>query len=442
MRFKISRYWIIVLLCFFSENVLGITHHVLMEVPVTIQDAIDAANDGDTVLVGDGTFSGEGNKNLDYNGKSILVKSLNGPEYTSIDCEFDGMGFYFHSGEDQNAKVEAFTILNGRSLTGGGGIHAEYSTPQIDNCIIQNCNSFTAIYVYGFNSSIINCEISSNREVNRAGAGGGIFCQNSELMLENCLINGNAASSFGGGIYIYNSGVQVFSCELTENRTNTVNEGIGGGIYCDESNLFVSNCIISSNTTDDRGGGIACWSSDVIIQDSYFSNNGTSRNGGAIHLWDIGIGCIDRCVFEKNVAVDYGGGIYSSHCDSINITNCTLYNNRSLEEGGGLYTNMETVEILNCIIWGNSPDEIGCYSCDPIVQYSNIGGGWTGEGNIDSDPLFIEPDSLDFNLLPDSPCIDAGDPVFDVPPGGGRRIDIGACEYWFGWNISRRNIAN
>ncbi|MCH8274597.1 MAG: hypothetical protein IH851_07395, partial [Armatimonadetes bacterium] len=65
----------------------------------TIQDAIDAAVNSDTVLVEDGIYTGAGNKNLDFGGKLIEVISENGPDNCIIDCENDGRGFYFHSGE-------------------------------------------------------------------------------------------------------------------------------------------------------------------------------------------------------------------------------------------------------------------------------------------------------------------------------------------------------
>ena len=68
-------------------------------IPVTIQEMIDQASEGDTVLIPDGTYTGVGNKDLDFNGKNIVLKSLNGPELVVIDCEGEGRGFYFHSGE-------------------------------------------------------------------------------------------------------------------------------------------------------------------------------------------------------------------------------------------------------------------------------------------------------------------------------------------------------
>ena len=73
-----------------------------------IQAAIDDANDGDVVIVADGTYSGTGNKNVDFSGRAITVQSENGPEFTIIDCENDGRAFYFHSSEDNNSVLQGF----------------------------------------------------------------------------------------------------------------------------------------------------------------------------------------------------------------------------------------------------------------------------------------------------------------------------------------------
>ena len=78
----------------------------------TIQEAIDATVAGDIVVVADGVYIGDQNKNLDFNGKDITVRSENSAESTVIDCEGNGRGFYLHSGESLAAIVEGFTIRN------------------------------------------------------------------------------------------------------------------------------------------------------------------------------------------------------------------------------------------------------------------------------------------------------------------------------------------
>ena len=88
-----------------------------------IQAAIDAATHGDTVLVADGTYYGVGNKNLDFKGKAIKLRSENGPGSCVIDCEKSGRGFYFHSNEKEDSVVAGITVTNGfLEYRPGGGI--------------------------------------------------------------------------------------------------------------------------------------------------------------------------------------------------------------------------------------------------------------------------------------------------------------------------------
>ena len=118
----------------------------------TIQAGIDDSNDGDTVLVADGVYTGDGNRDIDFRGKAITVRSENGAENCIIDCngtEDDAhRGFYFHSGEDPNSAIIGFTITNGRSprecdpippwpcIYVGGGIRCDESSPAISQCTI------------------------------------------------------------------------------------------------------------------------------------------------------------------------------------------------------------------------------------------------------------------------------------------------------------------
>jgi len=105
----------------------------------TIQAGIDAAVNGDTVLVADGTYKGEGNKNIDFKGKAITVQSENGAGNCIIDCEGSGRGFYFHQSEGYTSVISGFSVTNGHvfGTEAGGGIYCYRSAPKINDCIIS-----------------------------------------------------------------------------------------------------------------------------------------------------------------------------------------------------------------------------------------------------------------------------------------------------------------
>jgi hypothetical protein len=126
-----------------------------------IQEAIDATMGGNTIVVLDGTYTGMGNRDIDFGGKAITLYSLNGPANCIIDCESSGRGFDFHSGETQEAIVDGFTITNGWADY-GGAILCVNSSPQIANCVISE-NKPDGIWMEGDGAWIIgDTQIVSN----------------------------------------------------------------------------------------------------------------------------------------------------------------------------------------------------------------------------------------------------------------------------------------
>jgi len=110
---------------------------------VTIQEGIDAALDGDEVVVCDGVYTGPGNKDLDFHGKAITVRSTNGPANCVIDCQGHpgSRGFCFESGETEASLVDGFTVTGGFALE-GGGIYCSESSPTVVNCVIRDNTAF------------------------------------------------------------------------------------------------------------------------------------------------------------------------------------------------------------------------------------------------------------------------------------------------------------
>ena len=211
-------------------NAFGATISVPTVDYPTIQAGIDAAVNGDTVLVADGIYKGEGNKNLDFKGKAITVISENGPNNTVIDCEGAGRGFWFHTGEGENSVLSGFTITKGKSDF-GGGIACFNSSPTITNCIATE------------NDAQI--------------MGGGIYCEASSPIISNSIISKNSAAQFGGGIASQNgSSPSITDCSISENRTFEK----GMGVYSRDSSISFLRCTIQDNysmsTAGDGGGNL------------------------------------------------------------------------------------------------------------------------------------------------------------------------------------------
>jgi len=174
----------------------GIVAATTINVPgqyTTIQAGINAASEGDTVLIADGVYIGASNKNLDFGGRNIVLKSSGGPENCIIDCQASGRGFYFHRNETSSAVVEGISVRNGSS-TYGGGINVTNSSPTFKHCIITGCLSASSygggVYVNNGDPTFTNCTIYFNSSLN----GGAMYVTNTNMVVTTCILASNVAS--------------------------------------------------------------------------------------------------------------------------------------------------------------------------------------------------------------------------------------------------------
>jgi len=358
-----------------------------------IQEAIDDANDGDTIVVTPGRYY----EKITFGTKNIVLRSVDPNNWdvvegTIIDANQTGTAVVIAGGQDANTVLAGFTITGGDATNGhAGGIWC-YAAPTITrNIITENYASYKGGGMYFWSSSAAAVVRGNRITNNTASYAGGVFCDTSSqpLLIDNFIGYNTAAYTGGGVCYARNTG----RVELLRN-TIVCNQAIwGGGVYISQSDVNVLNNVFSGNT-----------------------------------------------------ATTYGGALVIIYCEP-NVVNNTFVNNKS-PQAGGVYCGAETTPYIANNIISFSPEGEGIYGFDdpcqpgreaePNVLYNNVfgnaGGNYGGSqsdqtginGNISIDPNLVDTgywddantpsDSNDdffvpgnYHILPISACNDAGD---------------------------------
>jgi predicted outer membrane repeat protein len=413
MRFKgfsiLPVCFAVLTLCPGALPVGGAVIHVPADQP-TIQQGIDAADHGDTVLVADGVYSGPGNIELDPLGKGIHIRSVKGAEGCTIDCRGEGRAFSLQSCESCFTVIEGLTIRNG-SATEGGGIYGFWSSPTIIGCRFIDCQALDAggaIHGHFFSPRIVDCVFSGNSALH----GGALYLFNdSDPRVERCTFTGNRAEVCGGGICCKTGAGPVITDCLFEHNYAL----LGGGLNSDHfASPFIESCTFQLNRAWNGGGAFLGPNSDQVLLDAVFTGNKADWCGGAVH------GChadalLVNGLLTGNQALGHGGGVYGSHFTA-KVQLCTLTGNSAVGGGGAVASSRSQLILIDSILWGCGPEPVlHLDGPPPSITHCDVEGGWDGAGNIDADPLFTEGPDGDCCLSHvaagdpgDSPCLDAG----------------------------------
>ena len=318
------------------------------------------------------------------------------------------------SGTDGTALLDGFTITAGKANS------------------LNPYNSGAGMYNDNGNPAVVNCTFSGNW----AGYfGAGMFNDNSSPGLTNCIFSGNTvAGGGGGGMQNYGGSPTLTNCTFSGNWA-----GWGGGMYNEDCSPGLTNCTFSGNWAA-YGGGMENDCSSPTLTNCTFSGNSANNGGGIINAVSSGPS-LTNCAFSGNSSSYSGGGMSNVYFSSPTLTNCTFSGN-SAPHGNALACDSyekwlpSTLEVANSILWDGG-DEIWNNDGSTIaITYSDVRGGWTGEGNISADPMFVG--AGDYHLQDGSPCIDAGTnsaPALpDTDKDGNLRIvgaavDMGAYEW-------------
>ncbi len=399
----------------------------------TIQAAIDASVEGDTIWVAEGVYAP-----IVARDRKLEIVSAKGPTWSIIDgggvscCAWIGNEADFQFVSD--TRLSGFTLRNGYTAHGGG---VKYG--RIDNCIVENCHATG--HGGGIDYSMVsNCIVRNNTAEDCGGGAVG----NRWIRFRDSKFIGNLARTTGGGVHMYGDGA-FRNCEFSGNIAGSNGGAMYGGMAYDST--FTGNraatggatyngtfyrCTLSGNTSTGEGGGAY----SGTFYDSVISNNTASGAGGGLSrstYW--------RSRVAGNVAQGEGGGVYngtgynslivgnrttaggSGGGTSSGYTyNCTIFGNETGNYGGGTYNGYH----YNSIIWGNNSngDE----------NHNTYGGSYYScrTGN----PKFVDSGTGDFRLRTGSPCINSGNGSYvngSTDMAGRTRVqdgtvDVGAYE--------------
>lgn len=389
------------------------------------------------VVSGSGvTLNITGNQDNAYH----VILSMNNGATTILD------GFRIAGG---NASVNSDMEINGYNVSNqqGAGMYNYLSSAILRNLVFSGNNASNqggGIYNDSASPTMTGMTFSLN---NANDDGGGIYNNSASPTISNSIFTGNRTNT-GGGIYNY------FSAPMMTNTTFTGNyaDFFGGGVYNSSSSPTMTDLRFSNNTTD-SGGGIANFANSYPVMTNITITDNYAGFGGGMYNYANAAPIMENVTIIDNYAEFYGGGIYNfsssptltniviadndanvegggiyNQTSSPKITNSSIVNNEAIDNGGGIFNVASSSPILsNCILWANTANVSGGIhnsdvNSEPIVTHSIIQGGnvYTGVGNINADPLFMDmnnptgpdgiyrtaDDGLSLSLC--SPAIDMG----------------------------------
>lgn len=404
----------------------------------TIQSAIDAAADGDLVLVEPGTYR----ERIDLSGKSISVIAPGGPTTTTIDAEGLGTTVRILGNEDSSTVLSGFTITGGDieagEVYGGSGIRCSWTSyPLIIGNIIRDNRGYTAGGIDAGSAWIAGNRIEHNTALtnHNDSGGGGIRCHFGTPMIVGNEIVGNTADN-GGGIWVNGARPVIVGNLIADNAVHTSGD-FADGIFV----YYVRGGALEIRDNILRGHETAIHAR-VVEADLRIEANRISD--GMVELRDcFGITLVNNVHRSGHLCVS-------------NSPDCRLVHETLLDTPVTLTGTALTA--VNTIIWSETPGPIELIDgADLLASYCDIRGGWPGEGNFDADPLLVASPDGYLRLRIESPCVDAGTQIpSEIAPAdaesdprplpgvpfGTPRVDVGSDEMQVGLAVRLGSVGS
>lgn len=293
----------------------------------TIQEGIDAASSGDTVVVRDGVYQGAGNTSLLLPCNNITIRSSNGWGFTTIDGSAGGSGFIINGPgvSAGTSRIEGFRFVNLFHLIGGAAIDCE-------DCTIE----------------VVDCQFESNSARSYGGAASFV---DSVVDMDACGFESNTTDD-GGAVYFNRSDATVSACSFTAG--NLANE-LGGAMFITgQSDVSIIDSAFSGSHAEEDGGEIAVRSASLLsVSNSTFSDSSATWNGGAIHARAASV-TLDQVSFNATEAEDRRGGALMAVEETwVIISNSNFLNCSSYWGGGAIFADDSTIEVSASSFGGN-----------------------------------------------------------------------------------------
>ncbi len=337
------------------------------------------------------------------------------------------------SGTGATAVLDGFTITGGYASASsphdcGGGMYNDAGSPTVSHCTFSANTAATngggMANLYRSNPTVTGCTFSDNA----AYRGGGMCSDSSKPTVTACDFSANAAGLHGGGMSVVGtSSPDVRGCRFVGNTAG----GHGGGLLSSSTGVpRVTGCTFNANDATGSGGGICLVNSSPEVRDCNLAGNSADKGGGMANINEHSLPTVTNCTFSGNSA-DMGGGMANYNNSNPVVTNCILWGDTAVTAGHEVYNDVSA----------------------PVINYSDVQGGYGGTGNIADDPLFVDADGPDdtfgteddnLRLQGGSPCIDVGSNAAVTVPtdldgnprvwdGDGDEapiVDMGAYEYF------------